>query len=142
MNPHFSRSKVASRQGDIRQHVAKLCRRLSAFAASREPVNLGAAVTAFTRDVANDFIFHKHYGSLDRDDFDVATMLAGHGTGFMWRLGKQVKWFMPLLKSIPPRWLRPMAHENTQKFLDNLEVGTPDVAPGGRAVVKLTSGVG
>ncbi|RYP22145.1 hypothetical protein DL767_009119 [Monosporascus sp. MG133] len=92
LNPFFSKMKVASRQYQIRKHLHKLRERLSKFVVSRQTVNLGAALTAFTRDVANEFILSKAYNSLDRDDFDIAQLTASQGGGHIWRLSKHIRW--------------------------------------------------
>ncbi|KAI1441145.1 cytochrome P450 [Annulohypoxylon stygium] len=72
LNPFFSKANVRNRQDMIDRHLGKLCDRIFAFAVSRETFNFGAAITAFARDVAFDFILGKNYGSLDKDDFDEA----------------------------------------------------------------------
>lgn len=114
---------MGSHQDDIREHVVKLCNRLSGFVESGETVYLGAAITAITRDIANYFIFGKHYNCLDQPDFDVVTVTAGQNSGFTWRLGKHVPWFTPLIKSIPLSWAKKIADETTKKFIDNFMVG-------------------
>ncbi|KAF3763945.1 cytochrome P450 [Cryphonectria parasitica EP155] len=121
LNPYFSKTQVVNHQNHIRKQVIKLCERLSSFAKSGEIAYLGAAITAITRDIANYFVFGKHYNGLDYDDFDVATVTAGQNTGFSWRLSKHVTWFMPLLKSIPLNWIRRIADETAKKFIDNFQ---------------------
>ncbi|RFU78097.1 cytochrome p450 [Trichoderma arundinaceum] len=120
VNPFFSKAKVAKRQDDLRRHIVKLCNRLSGFAKSKEIVNLGAAITALTRDIINDFIFYKAYNCLDHEDFDVITTNAGQNFGFMWRVGKHIPWFTPLLKSIPHSLIMKFTDESMHKFFDNL----------------------
>ncbi|KAI0024381.1 cytochrome P450 [Xylariomycetidae sp. FL0641] len=75
LNPFFSKARVAAQQDIIYKHLEKLCGRL-AIPASR--LNLGAAITAFARDVANDFVLGKSYNSLERLDY--AADMSDHGT--------------------------------------------------------------
>ncbi|XDG06281.1 hypothetical protein ABKA04_005896 [Annulohypoxylon sp. FPYF3050] len=81
LNPFFSKANVRNRQDMIDRHLGKLCDRIFAFAESHETFNFGAAITAFARDVAFDFILGKNYGSLDKDDFDEAMVAASSGSG-------------------------------------------------------------
>ena len=53
LSPLFSKAKVASRQDLIRRNVDKLCERVSQTS-EVIIVNLGAATSAFARDVATD----------------------------------------------------------------------------------------
>lgn len=122
LNPFFSKAKVASRQHHIRQHVLKLCHRLSAAAASGKGVNLGAAASAVARDVANDFILGKSYGALDRHDLQVAAVPKTHGSGTMWRVGKHFPWVPPLVKSIPRCLSKRVAGDKMQDFYRHIQV--------------------
>ncbi|KAI1827638.1 cytochrome P450 [Xylaria intraflava] len=103
LNPFFSKARVNSRQETITRYLDKLCGRISAFAEAGESktFNFGASITAFARDVAHDFILGKSYGSLDADDFNVAMTAATSGSGRMWRVGKHLRFFVPMMKAIP-----------------------------------------
>lgn len=81
LNPFFSKARVSGHQDMIDQHLDKLCDRISVFAESCETFNFGAAITAFVRDVAFDFILGKSYKSLDHDDFDEVMVAASSGSG-------------------------------------------------------------
>lgn len=106
LNPFFSKAKVASRGPDlIKKHLDKLYGRISKFSEAKVLFDFGAAITAFSRDVANDFIIGKSYNSLESDDFDVALLAASQGAGQFWRLTKFVRWFAPTMRSIPVDWL-------------------------------------
>lgn len=65
--PFFSRTGVAGRQDIIRGLADKLCGRLLQL--EGEKVNITAAVSAFTRDVAMQFVLAKDYANLDLEDF-------------------------------------------------------------------------
>jgi cytochrome P450 len=69
LNPFFSKASVASRQDMIHGFANKLCDRIAQFEGST--VNITAAVSAFTRDVAMQFVLSKDYRNLDNQDFGV-----------------------------------------------------------------------
>lgn len=121
LNPFFSKSKVASRHYLIQRHLDILCSRLSEFAASRKMVNLGAATTALTRDVANDFIINKSYKSLEQEDFDIAQLIASQGGGWMWRVTKHVRCVAPILTSIPIDWMIKLGDEAMRAFFGHMK---------------------
>ncbi|KAI0380298.1 cytochrome P450 [Hypomontagnella monticulosa] len=112
LNHFFSKARVASRQGIIRKHLDTFIDRLTKLAGSK--VDLGAATTAFSRDLAIDFITGKTYGSLEKEDFDVSMLRASQGSGSLWRISKHVRWFAPLFKSIPPTWAMKIADNDTK----------------------------
>lgn len=118
--PFFSKSNVASRQELICRNVDKFCQRLSKLAGTR--FNLGAATSAFTRDVANEFIVGKAYNELDLDDFGIGLSIASQGAGVFWRTTKHIRWFGPAMRAIPVEWAMKMADEGTKSFLRYLQV--------------------
>ncbi|KAG8159002.1 hypothetical protein KVR01_011445 [Diaporthe batatas] len=126
LSPFFSTSKVAAQQSLIRKHVQKLQNRLAGFTISGETVNLGAATTALTRDVANDFVLGKSYNSLDRDDFDFAQLIASHGAGSMWRLSKHLRWVAPTMRSVPINWMIRFGDEGMKAFFGQLKENIKD----------------
>ena len=83
---------------------------------------MGAAVTAFARDVANDFILGKSYNSLDREDFDVVMLAASQGSGQVWRLTKFVRWVAPTMQAMPISWIMKAAGEEVKTFFRHLQV--------------------
>ncbi|KAI0110396.1 cytochrome P450 [Nemania sp. FL0031] len=105
LNAFFSKVRVNNRVDIIEKHLGKLSDRITKFAGSDETFNLGAAITAFVRDVAFDFILDKNYKSLDKEDFDVHMVTASSGSGQIWRLTKHIRFVGPLMKSIPMDWL-------------------------------------
>ncbi|KAF3059810.1 Trichodiene oxygenase [Daldinia childiae] len=105
LNPFFSKVKVSNQQDMIMRHVQALFNRLSGFAASRKTVDLGAAFTAFVRDVVNEYIFGKHYNDLGKEDFDAGMVVAAQAGGLLWRTTKFIRFFGPLMRSIPPQWI-------------------------------------
>ncbi len=79
LNRFFSKAKVSSRQEVIRKHLYTLTDRLTKLVGSK--VDLGAATTASSRDIAIDLITGRAYGNLEKDDFDVSMLKASQGSG-------------------------------------------------------------
>lgn len=122
LNPFFSKARVSSRQYMIDKHLDKLCDRISVFAESRETFNFGAAITAFVRDVAFDFIPGKSYKSLDHDDFDEVMVTASSGSGQVWRASKHLRFIGPMLKSVLIDWIIKYGDHGTKLFFRFLKV--------------------
>lgn len=116
LNPFFSKAKVSSHQDVIARRVQALFDRLSGFAASGETVDLGAAISAYVRDVINEFLFGKHYDDLGKENFDAGMVQAAHAGGLLWRTTKFMRFFGPVMRSIPPRWSIAMADPNMKEF--------------------------
>ncbi|KAI0407025.1 cytochrome P450 [Xylaria palmicola] len=136
LNPFFSKPKVNSRQEMLERYLDKLCSRIDAFVEMGETFNFGAAITAFTRDVAFDFILGKSYKSLDADDFNEVMLSATRGSGQVWRLGKHIRFIGPFLKAVPTDWVIKYGDHVTQIFFrflkENLEDTERLVAAKGR----------
>ena len=124
--PFFSRPKVSARQHILRQNVDKLAARVSALAGSGTAFNLGAAISAFTRDVTNEFITGKAYNELELDDFGIDLSIASQGAGVFWRTTKFIRWFGPSIRAIPIDWALKMADEGTKSFLNFLKQSEQD----------------
>jgi hypothetical protein len=120
LNHFFSKARVAARQSIINSNVAKLCQRLSEFAGTT--VNLGAALSAISRDVACEFILNKTYASLEQDDFNVAVTEVMQQGGNMWLITKHFPWFGPAMKSMPRGLISRFANDATKAFFQYLEV--------------------
>ncbi|KAI1170436.1 trichodiene oxygenase [Nemania sp. FL0916] len=126
LNPFFSKAKVHSRQEMLERYLDKLCARISAFANTGQTFNLGAAITAFTRDVAFDYILGKSYRSLDADDFDEVMLSATRGSGQFWRLGKHMRFIGPMLKALPTDWVIKHGDHVTKIFFRFLKQNLED----------------
>ncbi|KAG8161577.1 hypothetical protein KVR01_008564 [Diaporthe batatas] len=111
----FSKPNIASRQPVLRRNLDKLCQRISGLTGST--FNLGAAISAFTRDSANELIVGRQYNELDSDDFGVGLSIASQGAGPFWRITKHVHWFGPTIRGMPIDWAMKMADDNTKAFL-------------------------
>jgi hypothetical protein len=98
----------------------KLSRRVSGLTGST--FNLGAAISAFTRDSANEFITGKRYNELDLEDFGIGLSIASQGAGPFWRTTKHVRWFGPSVRAVPVDWVMKVADDNTKAFLGSLKV--------------------
>ncbi|PQE06880.1 Trichodiene oxygenase protein [Rutstroemia sp. NJR-2017a BVV2] len=126
LNPFFSQAQVANKQSLIRRHVQKFCDRISQLSETEQIVNLGAAMSAFTRDVSTEFILGKTYNSLDKEDFDVGMTNVFQGSGHIWRITKHITWFGPTMKAIPMDWVMKIADEGTKAFFRYLKETTQD----------------
>lgn len=105
LSPFFSKVKVSRQQDMIMRHVQALFDRLSGFAASGKTIDIGAAFSSFVRDVINEYIFGKHYNDLSKEDFDAGMVAAAQAGGLLWRTTKFIRFFGPLMRSIPPQWI-------------------------------------
>lgn len=123
LNPFFSKARVAAREEAIRGHVERLGARLDAFVDAKAVFDLGAALVAVARDVANEFILGKHYDSIGAEDFDAALVVASQGGGSMWRTGKFVRFLAPMLTSVSPKWIVKIADPAMAQFFKFLVVG-------------------
>ena len=128
MSPFFSKAKVTSRLDLIYLQVDKLCHRLSKYAEAEAGTafDFGAAMTAFTRDVANNFILGRSDNSLDKDDFDVAMVAASQGLGQVWHITKFVRWAAPAMQAMPKSWIMRFASKGTKVFFRRRQVNSPD----------------
>ncbi|KAI1259383.1 cytochrome P450 [Xylariaceae sp. FL1019] len=84
-------------------------------------MNLGPAVMAFTRDVANDYVLDKSYGSLDKEDFDVGLKLIAESGGEIWRISKHVRFWMPILQAIPVGFIMKYGDPAMKEFFGYLQ---------------------
>ncbi|KAI2603717.1 cytochrome P450 [Hypoxylon sp. NC1633] len=119
MNHFFSKARVASRRDVIDKNVAKLCGRLSGFAG--KTVDLGAALSAITRDISCEFNLNKTYGALDKDDFNVSMTKMFRQGGAIWRITKHLPWFGPAMQSIPRSLMFKIANEGTREFFGYIQ---------------------
>ncbi|KAI1108378.1 cytochrome P450 [Nemania sp. NC0429] len=122
--PFFSKSRVASRQDALDRHIDKLCQRISELAGTT--FNLGAAISAFTRDAANEYVVGRLYNELDLEDFGVGLSLASQGAGPFWRITKHVRWFGPAMRGLPVSWAMKAADDGTKAFLRYLQQSEQD----------------
>ncbi|KAK8875228.1 trichodiene oxygenase [Apiospora arundinis] len=113
--PFFSKSHVYARQDLLRRKVDKLFQRISSL--NGDTVNLGAAMSAFARDVANEFILGKSYNELGLDDFGIGMAIVNQGSGIIWRTTKHCRWFGRLMIAIPTSWMMRMADDNMKAFI-------------------------
>jgi hypothetical protein len=105
LNAYFSKARVAAHQGMVRSKANRLCERLAEFAREGRSVDLGAAISAYTRDISVAFVLGRSYNGLEEKDFNVDTTNAIQGAGGMWRTTKHIPWFAPLMHSIPKDFL-------------------------------------
>ncbi|KAL9622226.1 MAG: hypothetical protein Q9160_003409 [Pyrenula sp. 1 TL-2023] len=122
--PFFSKAKVVGRQDLLRRNIDKLCHRIATLAETT--FNLGAAISAFTRDNANEYIIGKSYNELDLEDFGIGLSISSQGAGVFWRTTKHIRWFGPALRALPIDWAMKVADEGTKSFLRYLQQSEQD----------------
>ena len=122
LNSFYSRAEVASRQEIIQTTVDKLCSRVAESASTNKTIDIGAALSAFTRDVSLQYTIGTNYRNLDKDDFDYGMTVMQQGGGVVWRLTKHIPWYGPLMMSIPKSFLIKHADANTATFMQYLVV--------------------
>ncbi|KAF2653890.1 cytochrome P450 [Lophiostoma macrostomum CBS 122681] len=122
--PYFSKSNVAAQQKLLGRNIDKLCQRIAKLTST--DFNLGAAVSAYTRDNANEYIIGKTYNELDLEDFGIGLSISSQGAGVFWRTTKHVPWFGPALKAMPVSWIMKIADEGTKSFLRYLQQSEQD----------------
>ncbi|KAI1122789.1 trichodiene oxygenase [Nemania abortiva] len=120
VNPFFSKANVAAKSDIILRLVEKLCSRIDEFAdeSNMMELSLSAAISALTRDVATEFILGKRYNNLELQDFNQSLAVIFQNSGSLWRTTKHLRWYGPLMKSIP-MWLVERTADNGVKNFFN-----------------------
>lgn len=106
------------KQSIVTRTADKLCQRVAKFCDSKSCFNLGAALSAYSRDTAAEFLLGKVYGNLDAEDFKVGLSEIFQESGVLWRVTKHVPWVGPLVKAIPPTLLGKMGNDNIKSFFE------------------------
>ncbi|RYP52142.1 hypothetical protein DL768_002692 [Monosporascus sp. mg162] len=119
--PFFSKASVTRKQGIIHSLADKLCDRIRKCVDSESSMNVGTAISAFTRDVATQFILGKDYRNLDTEDFNAGMTAVLQSSGAIWRVTKHVPWLGPTMKSLPPSFMERIADDATKSFLNFLK---------------------
>ncbi|KAI1803415.1 cytochrome P450 [Daldinia bambusicola] len=126
LSPFFSKVKVSHQEDMIMRHVQAIFNRLSGFAASQKTVDVGAAFTAFVRDVVNEYIFGKHYNDLGKEDFDAGMVVAAQAGGLLWRTTKFIRFFGPFMRCIPPQWIMAVSDPIMKDFFRFMIISMAD----------------
>lgn len=92
------------------------------FADSKRCIDIGAAISAFQRDVSTDFVLGKDYRSLDQEDFGIGMTHVMQAGGQMWRLTKHIRLYGPAMLSIPKNFLIKHADRDTASFMRYVKV--------------------
>ncbi|CAI6306864.1 unnamed protein product [Periconia digitata] len=126
LNPFFSKARVGTQQEMMDRSIIILRERLSEFAATGGTVDLGAATSACTRDIACEFLMDKAYENLRKEDFSVQITNMLQQGGSVWRITKHVPWFGPLMRSISPSIMTKIADDGTTAFLSYVQESEQD----------------
>jgi hypothetical protein len=122
ISPFFSKAHISTRQDMIQQATDKLCRRIISAAGSKKLFPLGHALSAFTRDVAMEFLVGKSINDLDKEDFNAgmtSVMLKG---GQVWRITKYIPWYGPTLRVLPLSLIRASGDQKLIAFYTMIKV--------------------
>lgn len=126
--PYFSKAKINARQDIIHHNLEKLTRRIAPL--DGKTFNLGAAISAFTRDVASTFVIGKSTNQLELEDFGVDISSHSQGAGQFWRITKHIRWFGPTFQRLPPGLMMMMVRdEKMRSFFQYLKVLCPSFFP-------------
>ncbi|KAI0390583.1 trichodiene oxygenase [Xylariaceae sp. FL0594] len=117
----LSKANVANKQDIVAKLVAKLCSRLDDFAASKQRLELGPAISSFTRDVAIDFLFGENHNNLDYPDFNPGLTTVLQAAGGIWRITKHVRWYGKVMKSLPLPLVEKLSDDAGKAFLTFLK---------------------
>ncbi|KAA8572114.1 hypothetical protein MFRU_018g01200 [Monilinia fructicola] len=120
LNLYFSKAQVFQKQALINRVVEKFCDRILALS-GMGIFDLGAAISAFTRDVSTEFILCKTYNCLEKEDFDIGRTNIFQRAGRMRRITKHAPWFGPFMKSLPLNWVMKISDEGTKLLFQYLE---------------------
>lgn len=122
VNPFFSKASVSNRQDIVKARVDRLCVRISEYAESGSILNLGTSISAFTGDVATEFIMGKSYNNLDRQDFNINMTNMLQSSGAMWRITKHVRFLGPTMKALPISFIEKYGDAGAKAFFAFLKV--------------------
>lgn len=126
----------------IIRKLEKLCGRIGEFAKAGKVIDLGAAISAFQRDVSTEYVLGKDYNSLDQPEFSVGMTRIMHGGGRMWHMTKHIRWYGPAMLSIPKEFLIKNADPDTSNFMRYARVHTAvyHSYPRGKRLLMLHTG--
>ena len=90
---------------------------------SEPGLNLGAAFSATTTDVATEYVLGESYDNLDRTDFNQDLMNMLQGSASMWRATKHIRFLGPMMKAMPLSVLERGGGSDIKAFVAFLKVG-------------------
>lgn len=125
LNAFFSKATVSSRQGLIQARLSKLCSRIQEYESSGHVLNLGNIISAFTGDVATEYIIGKSYNNLDRKDFNANMTNVLQSSGAIWRVTKHIRFLGPTMKALPMSVVEKIGDDGAKAFLAFLKVCRP-----------------
>ena len=112
---------MVKKQDIVERAAAKLCGILSSLR-SDVPVNLGNAISAFTRDIATEFLLGQSFNHLDTEGFHGEMATLQQNGGKIWRTTKHVPWYGPLMQSIPMSIIEKSGDQGLLTFLSYVQV--------------------
>jgi hypothetical protein len=107
----------------ILDKVKKLWERINNYSISESELNLGAALSATTTDVATEYILGESYDNLNRTDFNQDLMNMLQASGDMWQATKHIRFLGPMMKAMPLSVLERSGGSDIKAFVVFLKVG-------------------
>ncbi|KAK8024999.1 hypothetical protein PG990_002822 [Apiospora arundinis] len=128
LNHFFSKVRVSAQQEVIDRHIVVFYNRMLQFAVTGKMVDLGAAISALTRDIVCDFLLNKSYAHLEKEDFNVQVTDMFQSGGTIWRVSKHIRWFAPALRAIPMSIMERVADPGTKAFFSYIQASEQDTS--------------
>lgn len=94
---------------------------MSRKALTKETFDLGAAISAWARDVSNEFIMGKSYDNLDKEDFDRDFTTMVTDSGRLWRANKHLP-FLRVAFSLPWDFMIMVGDKGVRNVFSHLKV--------------------
>ncbi|KAI9159110.1 Cytochrome P460 monooxygenase [Paramyrothecium foliicola] len=110
------------RRAPLNPNTEKLCNRISSLSGTRKTLDIDAAMSAFTRDVALEFLLDKRYNNLDASDFNGSMATIFQNAGIIWQITEHIRWCGPLLQSIPLSFLERVSNGGAREFFIYLRI--------------------
>ena len=106
LNSFFSKTRVAKHLDTNRRHIARLTAILDEFAAADREIDVGAAVSAWQRDISTEFLLNDQPDNLGEEDLGKGITTFIEAAGLIWRRTKHFRWYAPLMMSIPRDFMK------------------------------------
>lgn len=113
---------MTRRQELIDAQIRKLTDRLGDHVRSETKVDISAALSALTRDIATEYILGRNYHDLDKEDFNEGMTDVLQSSGAMWKITKHARWFGAMMKSLPLDFVEKIGDAGTKAFFGFLKV--------------------
>lgn len=101
LSPFFSKRNIAYNEGQIKNKVDRLIKRLTECKANNEIVRMDVAYMALTMDIITTFAYNIDDKSLNAPDFNVRWLDGIEGTLSTFNILHLFPWIFPFIKALP-----------------------------------------